>query len=150
MDVNAPSAVILRNKFGNLNAIIKNTIIRDNLSATNLDLSDAILINSTVINNGSQNYFDGNSAIINSIIGTGQFVTNEGLLNVSNSHIEDGSFSIINQITNFLTYENNSEGEILFTDIINKDYSLSEFSPAIGGGVNSIELYSATYERSFG
>jgi hypothetical protein len=125
---------------------IKNSIIRDNIVSTNLDVTDAIIINSTIINNGSQNYFNGNSAIVNSIIGTGQFVTNEGLLNVSNSHIEDGSFSIINQITNFLTYENNSEGEILFTDIINKDYSLSEYSPAIGGGLNSIELYSTTYE----
>ena len=127
-------------------SIIKNSIIRDNTTSNNLELTDGILINSTIINNSSQNYFSGNSAIVNSIIGTGQFVTNEGLLNVSNSHIEDGSFSIINQITNFLTYENNSEGEILFTDIVNKDYSLTDYSPAIGGGLNSIELYESTYE----
>ena len=131
---------------GTFYSTIKNTIIRDNTSTITFQVSDLILINSTIINNGSQNYFNGNSAIVNSIIGTGQFVTNEGLLNVSNSHIEDGSFSIINQITNFLTYENNSEGEILFTDIVNKDYSLSNYSPAIGGGLNSIELYESTYE----
>ena len=124
---------------------IKNTIVRDNLTSRDLNVTDAIIINSNIIGNSLNNRFDGNSAVVNTIIDGGQFFTNDGLLTVKNSHLKEGGTQIINQISNFLTYENNSEGEILFNDVSNNDYNLSNYSPAIGGGVNSVEIYSTTY-----
>ena len=120
--------------------------MRDNLTSRDLDVTDAIIMNSNIMGSSLNNYFRGNSAVVNTIIGGGQFFTNDGLLTVKNSHLAEGQPQIINQITNFLTFEDNSEGEILYTDIGNNDFSLSDYSPAIGGGINSIELYSYTYE----
>ena len=125
---------------------IKNSIVRDNLTSKDLNVTDAIIMNSNIMGNSLTNNFSGNSAVVNSIIGGGQFFTNDGLLTVKNSHLAEGQPQIINQITNFLTYEDNSEGEILYTDIGNNDFSLSDYSPAIGGGINSISLYSSTYD----
>ena len=56
--------------------------------------------------------------------------------------------SSIDIFPSFLTYENNLEGDIYFTDAENLDFTLSEYSPGIGAGLNSITLYGVTYDLS--
>lgn len=142
---NTSSSSLLK---ANQSSVINNTIIRNNTSLGALDVDNMIILNSTVINSGNQNSFDGNSAIVNTIIGSGQFISSDtGLLEVHNSHIEDGQNSIT-IFPSFLTYENNLEGDIYFTDAENLDFTLSEYSPGIGAGLNSITLYGVTYDLS--
>ena len=82
------------------------------------------------------------------LLGSGQFISSDsGLLKVHNSHIEDGQNSI-DVFPSFLTYENNLEGDIYFTDAENLDFTLSEYSPGIGKGLNSITLYDIAYDLS--
>ena len=142
---NTSSSSLLK---ANQSSVINNTIIRNNTSLGALDVDNMIILNSTVINSGNQNSFDGNSAIVNTIIGSGQFISSDtGLLEVHNSYIEDGQSSI-DIFPSFLTYENNLEGDIYFTDAENLDFTLSEYSPGIGAGLNSITLYGVTYDLS--
>ena len=142
---NTSSSSLLR---ANESSVINNTIIRNNTSIGALDVNNMVMLNSTVINSGNQNSFDGNSAIVNTIIGSGQFISSDtGLLKVHNSYIEDGQSSI-DIFPSFLTYENNLEGDIYFTDAENLDFTLSEYSPGIGAGLNSITLYGVTYDLS--
>ena len=125
---------------------IRNTLIRNNSDGGALNGMDAILLNSTIVENGSQMYFRGSSAIVNSIIGGDQFISStSGLLNVSNSHISDGLLSI-DIFPNFLTYENNIEGDIYFLDESSDNFRLSDYAPGIGSGTNSILLYSQQYD----
>ena len=132
----------------NQSSLINNTIIKNNASGGAFDVNDMIVLNSTVINSGVQNSFAGNSAIVNTIIGSGQFISSDsGLLKIYNSHIEDGQSSV-DIFPSFLTYENNLEGDIYFTDAENLDFTLSEYSPGIGAGLNSITLYNIAYDLS--
>ncbi|MDA9327927.1 Ig-like domain-containing protein [Flavobacteriaceae bacterium] len=127
--------------------LITNSIIRNNTSSGALDVMNLNTFNTTIVNNGSQNLFSDNCAIINSIISSGQFIslsTSGGILEIQNSLIEDGESSV-SILPAFLTYENNLEGDIYFNDVMNSDYTLSEYSPAIGSGINSINLYTIDY-----
>ena len=140
---NTSSSTLLKS---NQSSVINNTIIKNNASGGAFDVNDMIVLNSTVINSGFQNSFAGNSAIVNTIIGSGQFISSTaGLLKIHNSHIEDGQSSVT-IFPSFLTYENNLEGDIYFNDVTNSDYTLSEYSPAIGSGINSINLYTIEYD----
>lgn len=139
---NTSSSTLLKS---NQSSLINNTIIKNNASGGAFDVNDMIVLNSTVINSGVQNSFAGNSAIVNTIIGSGQFISSAaGLLKIHNSHIEDGQSSV-DIFPSYLTYENNLEGDIYFNDVTNSDYTLSEYSPAIGSGINSINLYTIEY-----
>jgi VCBS repeat-containing protein len=139
---NTSSSTLLKS---NQSSVINNTIIKNNASGGAFDVNDMIVLNSTIINSGFQNSFAGNSAIVNTIIGSGQFISSTaGLLKIHNSHIEDGQSSV-DIFPSFLTYENNLEGDIYFNDVTNSEYTLSEYSPAIGSGINSINLYTIDY-----
>lgn len=127
---------------------ITNSLVRNNNDSGAFNSMDGIIMNTTIIDNGSQMKFRGSSSIVNSIITTGQFISSSsGLLKIFNSHIEDGQNSI-DILPSFLTYENNLEGDIYFTDVENLDFTLSEYSPGIGAGLNSITLYGITYDLS--
>jgi VCBS repeat-containing protein len=108
---------------------------------------DGILMNTTIIDNGSDMKFRGSSAIVNSIVTSGQFISlssSGGRLEIQTSRIDDGARSVT-ILPAFLTYENNLEGDIYFKDVTNSEYTLSEYSPAIGSGINSINLYTIDY-----
>lgn len=125
---------------------VKNTLIRDNTGSGALNAMDGIITNTTIVNSGPQMTFQSNSAIVNSIIGGDQFISStSGLLNVSNSHIADGVLSI-DIFPNFLTYENNIEGDIYFVDEPSDNFELSDYAPSIGAGTNSILLYGQQYD----
>jgi VCBS repeat-containing protein len=127
--------------------LITNSIIRNNTSSGALNVMKLNIFNTTIVNNGSQNLFSDNCAIINSIISSGQFISlssSGGILEIQNSLIEDGESSV-SILPTFLTYENNLEGDIYFNDVTNSEYTLSEYSPAIGSGINSINLYTIDY-----
>ncbi|MDB2587692.1 Ig-like domain-containing protein [Flavobacteriaceae bacterium] len=125
---------------------IKNTLIRDNTGSGGLRAMDGIVTNTTIVNSGPQMTFQANSAIVNSIIGGDQFISStSGLLNVSNSHIADGVLSI-DIFPNFLTYDNNIEGDIYFVDESSDNFELSDYAPGIGAGTNSILLYEQQYD----
>jgi VCBS repeat-containing protein len=124
---------------------INNSLIRNNSDNGAFNIKDGILMNTTIIDNGSEMKFRGSSAIVNSIVTSGQFISSTaGLLKIHNSHIEDGQSSV-DIFPSFLTYENNLEGDIYFNDVTNSEYTLSEYSPAIGSGINSINLYTIEY-----
>lgn len=125
-------------------SVIKNTLVRNNVGSGAFNIMDGIIINSTIVDNGSQINFRGSCALVNTIVSSGQFMSSEGLLEIRNSHIEDGQISV-DIFSSFLTYENNLEGDIYFADVTNYDYSLSEYSPSIGAGVNSINLFNTEY-----
>ena len=127
---------------------INNSLIRNNSDNGAFNIMDGIIMNTTIVDNGSQMKFRGSSSIVNTIINTGQFISSDsGLLKVHNSHIEDGQNSI-DVFPSFLTYENNLEGDIYFTDAENLDFTLSEYSPGTGKGLNSITLYDIAYDLS--
>ena len=127
---------------------ITNSLVRNNNDSGAFNSMDGIIMNTTIIDNGSQMRFRGSSSIVNSIVTTGQFISSSsGLLKIYNSHIEDGQNSI-DIFPSFLTYENNLEGDIYFTDAENLDFTLSEYSPCVGAGLNSITLYGITYDLS--
>ena len=127
---------------------ITNSLVRNNNDSGAFNSMDGIIMNTTIVDNGSQMKFRGSSSIVNSIVTTGQFISSpSGLLKIFNSHIEDGQNSI-DIFPSFLTYENNLEGDIYFTDVDNLDFTLSEYSPGIGAGLNSITLYGITYDLS--
>lgn len=134
------------NSSSNEYSIIKNTLIRNNSASGAFNMMDGIIINSTIVDNGQSNIVRGKSALVNTIISSGQFIeSNQGFLEIHNSHIEDGQVSIT-ILPAFLNYENNLEGDIFFADTNNSDYSLSEYSPSIGTGINAINLYNETYD----
>jgi len=127
---------------------ITNSLVRNNNDSGAFNSMDGIIMNTTIIDNGSQMKFRGSSSIVNSIVTTGQFISSSsGLLKIHNSHIEDGQNSI-DIFPSFLTYENNLEGDIYFTDAENLDFTLSEYSPCVGAGLNSITLYAVNYDLS--
>lgn len=127
-------------------SVIKNTLMRNNNGSGAFNMMDGIIINSTIVDSGQSNVVRGKSALVNTIISSGQFISStSGLFSIHNSHIEDGQVSI-DIFPNFLTYNNNLEGDIYFTDANNSDYSLSEYSPCIGAGINSITLYNVDYD----
>ena len=125
---------------------IKNTLLRNNLSTGGFNSMDAILLNTTVVESGSNNAFRGKSGIVNSIFGSNQIISSpSGLLTISNSFIKDGQSSI-GVFPSFLTYQNNLSGLILFEDETSYNYKLSDYSQGIGDGLNSINLYGIDYE----
>lgn len=127
---------------------ISNSLIRNNSDNGAFNIMGGIIMNTTIVDNGSEMKFRGSSAIVNSIINSGQFISSDsGLLKIHNSHIEDGKNSV-SISPSFLTYEDNLEGDIYFTDATNSDYTLSTYSPSIGSGINSITLYNINYELS--
>ncbi|NGZ90221.1 tandem-95 repeat protein [Psychroflexus maritimus] len=139
------------NSSTNSYSIIKNSLIKNNTGNGTFNVMDGLIFNSTIVTSGLNNSFRGKSAIINSIIGQNQFISStEGLLNISNSLIQDGQNSVTVSIPTFLTYQNNLSGDIQFVNSSQENFRLSDYSKAIGHGVNSINLYSINYDLNSG
>jgi VCBS repeat-containing protein len=125
---------------------ITNSLVRNNNDSGAFNAMDGIIMNTTIVDNGSQMKFRGSSSIVNSIVTSGQFIySSSGLLKIHNSHIEDGRNSV-DVFPSFLTYQNNLDGDIYFNDAVNSDFTLSQYSSVIGAGINSITLYNVTYD----
>ncbi len=74
---------------------ISNCLIRDNAGSLAIRSRTAVsFLNCTIFNNDGSIEFEGNSAIINTIVGSGHDISNTGILNISHSLIEDGENSI--------------------------------------------------------
>jgi len=130
--------------------IINNLIIKNSLSS-NLDsygggLScsyiTSILMNNTIVNNYCKSYGGGidlylsNTSIINTIIWGNETsnssykqISNVGSVNINYSNIQDDFVG-----------EGNINKNPLFMDSANNDYSLYEFSPCIGSGIDTIRV----------
>ena len=134
------------NSSTNSYSIIKNSLIKNNTGNGTFNVMDGLIFNSTIVTSGLNNSFRGKSAIINSIIGQNQFINStQGLLNISNSLVQDGQNSVTVSFPTFLTYQNNLSGDIQFVNSSQENYRLSDYSRAIGHGVNSITLYNTNY-----
>lgn len=122
---------------------LRNILIANNSGNLSVSGSGLVFMNSTIANNNGGIVLAGNSAILNSIIGSGHTITNQGILAIENSLIKDGQSSIINPIAAMLTYQDNLSGSIFFNA---NDYKLQSYSPAIGHGEDQFQYFTQTYQ----
>lgn len=122
-----------------------NILVANNNGSLCVSGSGLVFMNSTIFNNNGGIVLAGNSAILNSIVGSSHTITNQGILAIENSLIKDGESSIINPIAAMLTYQDNLSGSIFFNA---NNYKLQSYSPAIGFGQDQFQYFSQTYKSN--
>ncbi|SVE08965.1 uncharacterized protein METZ01_LOCUS461819, partial [marine metagenome] len=126
---------------GNGDLPISNCVINNNTGNNFVHSGGSLIfLNCTIVNNSGSILFNGNSAIINTIVGSEHAISNTGILNISHSLIEDGENSITTPLGASTTW---GDGNLSQPPILNDsdDLSLSIYSPSIGAGADSIEAY---------
>jgi hypothetical protein len=122
---------------------IINCEIYNNIGPNVIAGTGIVLLNSTIYNNNGSIQTNGNSAIINSIIGNDHSIINQSIMKIYNSIIQGGTNNISTPIPSniTLTLSNIIISNPRFVNATTNNFTLSDYSLGIGGGVASSQFY---------